>query len=286
MELRQLKYFIEVAEALHFGKAGKNLFLSQSALSQQIKSLEDEMDVDLFSRTLRAHQRKVELTEAGKVFLVEARHILQLSEKAVERARQVGKRKNILKLGVYKMLLRERTVELVKLLTLEFPETEIKIIEFTNSTDVQEALMNETIDVGVTLLPLKFSELSARPFKKGYLNVILPSEHILAHETHLTLEQLKNEKWIEINKSIHPIFEEIEQMCREAGFNRQSLIVQEVSSLELLCGLVGLGLGIAFVPSLYDTRSMDGVVTKKLEKSDGSLLDKIELNQVIAEKKR
>ncbi len=285
MELRQLKYFVEVAEVLHFGNAGKNLFLSQSALSQQIKSLEDEIEVDLFSRSLRTHQRKVELTEAGKIFLIEARHILQLSEKAVERARQVGKRKNILKLGVYKMLLRERTVELVKLLTLEFPESEIKIIEFTSSTDVQEALMNETIDVGVTLLPLKFSELSARPFKKGYLNVILPSGHILAHETHLTLEQLKNEKWIEINKSIHPIFEEIEQMCREAGFNRQLLIVQEVSSLELLCGLVGLGLGIAFVPSLYDTRSMEGIVTKKLEKDDGSLLDKIELNQVIAEKK-
>ncbi len=284
MELRQLKYFIGVAEELHFGKAAEKLFVSQPALSQQIHLLEDEIGVELFNRHKRTQFRKVELTEAGIVFLGEAKLIIQNCEKALENARKVGLQQKILKLGVYRMMLRSRIVDVIKVFTENFPDIEIKIVELPTFLAVQDALCEESIDLGITLLPLKSSSLVATPFKTGYLKVMLSENHPLSGMENLQLEQLKNEKWIEINKSIHTIFEDIEQMCKKAGLNREPFIVQEVSSIELLGGLVSLGVGIAFVPSFYDASRVQGVVCKDLINKDGSPFTEVAIKQSICYK--
>jgi len=284
VELRQLKYFIGVAEELHFGKAAEKLFVSQPALSQQIHLLEDEIGVELFNRHKRTQFRKVELTEAGIVFLGEAKLIIQNCEKALENARKVGLQQKILKLGVYRMMLRSRIVDVIKVFTENFPDIEIKIVELPTFLAVQDALCEESIDLGITLLPLKSSSLVATPFKTGYLKVMLSENHPLSGMENLQLEQLKNEKWIEINKSIHTIFEDIEQMCKKAGLNREPFIVQEVSSIELLGGLVSLGVGIAFVPSFYDASRVQGVVCKDLINKDGSPFTEVAIKQSICYK--
>ncbi len=284
MELRQLKYFIGVAEELHFGKAAEKLFVSQPALSQQIQLLEDEIGVELFNRHKRTQFRKVELTEAGMVFWAEAKLILQNCEKAIDNARKIGLKQKILKLGVYRMMLRSRIVDVIKIFTENFPEIEIRIVELPTFLAVQDALCEESIDLGITLLPLKNSSLIDTPFKTGYLKVMLSENHPLATVDKLQLEQLKNEKWIEINKSIHTIFEDIEQMCKKAGLNREPFIVQEVSSIELLGGLVSLGVGIAFVPSFYDASRVQGVVCKELINPDGTPFTDVAIKQSICYK--
>lgn len=284
MELRQLRYFVGVAEELHFGRAAEKTFVSQPALSQQIQLLEDEIGIELFSRAKRMQLRRVELTEAGSVFLIEAKNILQLSEKAIETARRIGLRQKIVKLGVYRMMLRTRIVEIIKIFSENFPEIEIKIVELPTFLAVQDAIFDETIDLGITLLPLKYNQLTETPFKTGYLKVMLSENHTLAKEENLKLEQLKNEKWIEINKSIHTVFEDIERMCKNAGFNRESFIVQEVSSIELLGGLVSLGVGIAFVPSFYDASRVQGVVCKELVNNDNTPYTEVAIKQAICYK--
>lgn len=284
MELRQLRYFVGVADELHFGRAANRLFVSQPALSQQIQLLENEIGVELFARIKRTTLRKVELTEAGSVFLVEARRILQLSDKAIETARRIGLQQKVIKLGVYKMMIRDRIVQIIKLFSADFPEIEFKIVEYPTFLAVQDALIDETIDLGATLLPLKYPQLASTSLRKGTIRVILPDNHRLASKPTLTLEDLKNEKWIEINKSIHTVFEEIERMCKNAGFSRESFIVQEVSSIELLGGLVGLGIGIAFVPTFFDASKLAGVVSKDLVNQDGSPFSELEINQAVAYK--
>jgi DNA-binding transcriptional LysR family regulator len=284
MELRQLRYFVGVAEELHFGRAAEKIFVSQPALSQQIQLLEDEIGIELFNRAKRTQLRRVELTEAGSVFLIEAKNILQLSEKAIETARRIGLRQKIVKLGVYRMMLRTRIVEIIKIFSENFPEIEVKIIELPTFLSVQDALFDETIDLGITLLPLKYNQLTETPFKTGYLKVMLSENHPLAKEENLKLEQLKNEKWIEINKSIHTVFEDIERMCKNAGFNRESFIVQEVSSIELLGGLVSLGVGIAFVPSFYDASRVQGIVCKELVNNDNTPYREVAIKQAICYK--
>lgn len=284
MELRQLKYFVGVASELHFGRAAQHLLVSQPALSQQIKLLENEIGVELFSGIKRTRQRKVELTEAGTVFLIEAKRILQLSEKAVENARRIGLQQKTIRLGVYKMMIRDRIVEIVKLFAIHFPEIDLKIIEFPTFQLVQQALVDEEIDVGATLLPLRHPGLASSSFRTGNLKVILSQDHPLAAKPALMLNELKHEKWIEINKSVHTISEQIEQMCQKAGFNREGSIIQEVTSIELLGGLVGLGIGIAFVPTFFNSDRVPNVVSRPLIQADGTPVAEVEINQAVAYK--
>ena len=265
MELRQLKYFVAVAEELQFLSASRKLLVSQPALSQQIKLLETELGVDLFIKAQRQIYRKVALTQQGEAFLKDAQKILQLCDKAKIQVQSYTFSKKTLKLGVYRMLVGQRILDTLALFSEKFPDLDVQIVELPTFLNVQEALLEETIDFGISVIPLHYKELDSILLKKSELSVILPQNHPLAQHEKLTLEQLHQEKWIEINTSFHPIFEEVEKLCIKAGFNRRPNIVQEVSSLDIMAQLVGMGKGIAFVPSFFDTSMIVNIVNKPLE---------------------
>lgn len=282
MELRQLKYFVVVAEELHFGNAAKRLYVSQPALSQQIQVMEDDIGVELFARTLRTKHRRVELTEAGVAFLKDAKRILKLSESAIDNARRISKHMDGIRLGFYSMAERDWIVEVSRLISARFPETEIRFTELPAVDSVQTALLDETIDIGFTLLPLKDPRLTGKTFKKDALSVIMAQNHRLAKEEILPLTQLRNEKWVVINKPLYPYYEFIEEICKNAGFSRTANIVQEVSSHELLCSMVSLGVGVAFMPSLFDVSHEQGVVQKKISALDYPPYAEITVNHALA----
>lgn len=265
MELRQLKYFVTVAEELQFSSASRKLLVSQPALSQQIKLLETELGVDLFIKVQRQIYRKVALTQEGEVFLKDAQKILQLCDKAKLNIKSRVFSKKTLKLGVYRMLVGQRILDTLALFSENFPDLDVQIVELPTFLNIQEALLDETIDFGISVLPLHYKELDSILLKKSELSVILSQNHPLAQQEKLTLEQLHQEKWIEINTSFHPIFEEVEKLCIKAGFNRRPNIVQEVSSLDVMAQLVGMGKGIAFVPSFFDTSTITHIVNKPLD---------------------
>ncbi len=267
MELRQLKYFAEVAGELHFGRAAEKLFVSQSALSQQIQQLEQEIGVDLFDRSKRLKQRRVELTLAGKAFLEDAQVIIRLSQAALENARNLSLHKNELRMGFFKLALREWMVEIIHNISHHFPEVEVKITEFPTVESVQDGLLENKIDLGVTLLPLKNDSLASKVYKNDQMSVIMAKDHPLAGMEHLSLGMLKQEKWVIINKPLHPFYDYIERLCQKAGFSREQNIVQEVSSHEMLCSLVSLNIGVAFMPSLFDLSKESGIVAKKVLKT-------------------
>jgi DNA-binding transcriptional LysR family regulator len=265
MELRQLKYFITVAEELQFLSASRKLLVSQPALSQQIKLLEDELGVDLFIKIKRQIYRKVELTEAGKLFLKDAQKIMQLCNKAKERIQDIAASKKNLKLGTYRMLTGQLILDTLALFSRNFPEIDLTIVELPTILSVQEALLDETIDFGISVLPINYKGLDYISLKKSQLSVILSKNHPFANKKKLTLAALHQEKWIEIDAAVHPIFEAVEKMCIKAGFNRRPNIIQEVSSLDILAQLVGMGKGVALVPSFFDTSTVSNIVNKPLE---------------------
>jgi DNA-binding transcriptional LysR family regulator len=265
MELRQLKYFVAVAEELQFSSASRKLLVSQPALSQQIKLLETELGVDLFIKVQRQIYRKVALTQEGEAFLKDAQKILQLCDKAKMQIQSRAFSKKTLKLGTYRLLVEQRILDTLALFSDNFPDLDVQIVELPTFLNIQEALLDETIDFGISVLPLHYKELDSILLKKSELSVILPKNHVLAQQNKLTLEQLHQERWIEINASFHPIFEEVEKLCIKAGFNRRPNIVQEVSSLEIMAQFVGMGKGIAFVPSFFDTSTIANIVNKPLD---------------------
>lgn len=285
MELRQLKYFAEVARELHFGRAAEKLFVSQSALSQQIQQLEHEIGVDLFDRNRRLKQRRVELTKAGQAFLEDAQTIIRQSEAAVENARNLGLHKNELRIGFFKLALREWMVEIIHDIARHFPEVEVKITEFATVESIQDGLLENKIDLGMTLLPLKDETLASKVYKTDYMSVIMAKDHPLAEAEHLSLGMLKREKWVIINKPLHPFYDYIERLCQKAGFSREQNIVQEVSSHEMLCSLVSLNIGVAFMPSQFDLSKESGIVAKKVLKT-GNPQSEIVVSHAIAWRKK
>jgi DNA-binding transcriptional LysR family regulator len=285
MELRQLKYAIAIAEDLHFSNAARRLFISQSALSQQMQLLEKELGVEIFNRSKLSSHKKFELTEAGAVFVAKAKKILLSIEEMTGTVKRIGTKHRMVKLGVYKLLMRDKLIEMMKLFSERFTDIELKIIEFASYKDVQEALLNNTIDLGITLLPLLSNELSAKLYQRNILNILLPLNHKLAKEPSVHLCQLKDEKWIELEKRSTPVLDLVETMCKKHNINRGGNIIQEVSSFELVASLVGLGMGIAFVPSTLDTDNIKGVVKKKILNDDNSRFTDLEYKQVFAFKK-
>lgn len=280
MELRQLKYFIGVAEELHFGNAAKKLFVSQSALSQQIQILENEIGADLFVRSKRMHQHKVVLTDAGMALLADARKILQLCQRAVDNARRVGEKNNVVKMGIFKMLMKERLNHILTLISTEFPQTEIRLVEFTSSQQVQDALMEESIDIGLTYTESRYPELTFRSYAEIHMLVVMHVNHPLAGVSAVTTTMLKNEKWIDIQRSINPFFERMERVFSKAGVTRE--VIQEVSNYDLLCSLVSIGKGIGLVSSSFDLSKETNIVTKVLVNSHGQPLQEFILQHAMA----
>lgn len=272
MELRQLKYFVGVAEALSFSNAAKILYVSQSALSQQVSLLEHEIGTELFNGIKRHKERKVELTEAGKTFLIEAKKILALSEKAIETARRIGVPQSVVRLGIFKRY------ELLALFKNAFPATEIRVIELSFHTDIEKEILSENIDLAITILPHKHQGLSSIIYQRGYLAVALSDTHPLIDKEKVTLTDLKNEKYINVSKPLNPLEDQIEELClRKAGFSIEQVTIQNVNSLELMYSLISLGIGFSLVPSYLDIKTEHSVLVKTLYNEDGSLLTDIEI---------
>ncbi len=277
MEFRQLKYFVEVAEKQHFGRAAEQLFISQPALSQQIRLLEENLGVELLDISARKNYRKVKLTAAGEYFMAEAKKLLLQAGKLEESTKQMARRQQVLRLGVYKALLKERIVEFMEDFGRSNPYTEISIREYDNYLEVQDALLDREIDKGLTLYPIIHPALKYEVLKTGGLSLILSKNHPMAFRQVAVKQLLETEKWIELSRKVHPVYKEIEDRCHALGIQRQ--IIQEVSSLNLLISLVGLNNGIGFAPSLFDFSSEPNIVVKLLE---NTVFSDIEICHVVA----
>ena len=284
MELRQLKYFVGVAEELHFGNAAKQLFISQPALSQQIRLLEAELGIELFIGISRTKLHKVELTEAGKVFLADAKRILQLSDKAVRSARQVGAQQQIIRLGVFKLILPERVMGMLELFSAHFPLLEIKIVELPNPVQVQLSIANEQVDLGLSVLPLVTEGLMANQYTQADYTVLMNREHDLADQKAVKLTDLAKERWIDHGPEAGLFYGQLEEVCRNAGFHRESNIAQYVPSFELLKSMVRSGKGIAFIPASLDLKQETNLISMPIVNSDGTSFKEIVITHVLIHK--
>lgn len=244
MELRHLRYFVAVAEDLHFGRAARRLGMTQPPLSQQIQALEAEIGVDLFRRS----RRHVDLTAAGHAFLREARAILAHAERAAETARRVARGvAGQIRVGFVGSATYDDFVpSILRSFRESHPGVELVLTEMTTAQQVDE-LRRRTLDVGFVRPPAGGGAIVAEPIRRERLYAALPSNHRLAALPVIALSDLSDSPFVMLPQRLSlGLNDQIVSLCREAGF--EPLVVQEAAEMHTIVSLVAAGIGVSVVP--------------------------------------
>jgi len=260
VELRQLRYFMAVAEAGNFSRAASNLHMSQPPLSTQVKALEDELGVRLLERT----NHGATLTPAGAAFLEEARAALTRLESARRRAQLVGKGDiGMLSVGFVSIADYGVLPPALKSFRAAFPQVEVQLHELTTDAQIRELRANR-LDMGIALAPVDDTELEFRRLHDEELVLALPSAYRAGRaQDAIDLRLLATESFIVPPRDIAPgLHDVIIAQCRAAGFTPR--ITQHARQMQTVISLVSSGMGFALVPSSVRNLNRAGVQYRRL----------------------
>lgn len=265
MELRHLKYFVAVAEELHFGRAAAKVQITQPVISEQIRRLEQELGVKLFFRT----KRTVELTEPGKIFFSEAQEILERVEKAVCALQKADRGElGSLTIGYTGPALYTILPKIIKAFQNSYPQVELILKEICTDEQV-EAFNTGNIEVGFLHPPVD-SDFEFISIMKEKMILALPEDNSLATLTPVPIEKLSNQSFILFPQKVGPVlYSRIFTMCQQAGFIPK--VVQEVTPQPTMIGLVAAGIGVSFVSQSLQNINLPGVVYRELDVSTPEL---------------
>ena len=262
MELRHLRYFVAVAEELHFGRAATRLFIVQPSLSQQIRQLEDELGFPLLKRT----KRSVELTDAGRVFLIEAQRILAQVQEA-KHAAQRAYRGEIGRLVIG--YISSSTYDLLPMMLSayreRFPHVDVALRELTTQEQLR-ALEEESIQVGLLRLPINDPMIHVEVVRREPIVCVLPEAHPLAKHARITVPLLANEPFVlQSRQRGGGYYAQLMNLCLTSGFSPN--VIQEVTEMHTIVSLVAAGMGVSLVPLSVKNIRSQGVVYRELEGS-------------------
>lgn len=243
MDLKQLRYFVAVAEELHFGRAAKRLFISQPALSFDIRKFEERLGVQLLART----NKSVALTNAGQVLLGEARLLLlQASEAERITVRSAHGLAGRLRIGFVNSMLYRGMPQAVRQFEADYPSIEIVLKEMNTSEQVH-AIQRMQIDMGCAHWGNFPSDAVSTPIFSEPFLCCLPVEHRLAKRRKIDLRALAQEPFILFPRTVSPHYHDlIIAQCVGAGFS--PLIRHEARLWQTVVTMVGFGMGVALVP--------------------------------------
>jgi DNA-binding transcriptional LysR family regulator len=263
MELRHLRSFLAVAEHLHFRRAAETIHLSEPALSVQIRTLEEEIGVQLFVRD----RRRTSLTPAGQVFLEEAREMVVRSERALGRARRAALgHVGILRVGFVSTAAALLIPPLVMRFRELYPDVELDLRNVLTADQVVQ-LSDGRLDVGLLRLPITAQEqIETTVLHREPFVLLLPASHPLARKRPLRLQHLADANFVMYARKQAPAFHDrILGILNGAEFSPH--VVQEASEMHTLVSLVAAGLGVALAPSSVQLlHHLPGVVVRKLPK--------------------
>lgn len=260
MELRHLRYFVAVAEELHFGRAAKRLRISQPPLSAQIRDLEDEVGARLFERGTRT----VDLTDAGRTFFSRAKDLLARAEAAKSEASDIARGElGTITIGYTTTAMYELLPRVLTEFRAERARIGIKLAEMPSHA-LARALDEGRIDVGFACLPTPLGDHVARVVGEDRMVIALPANHPLARRAKLRMRDLDGLAMVGVRPTIEPGWAKAcEVALANAGIFPK--VLQEADTKLALLGLVAAGLGAAVVSSSLGTLSRSGVVFRAIE---------------------
>lgn len=267
MKIIQLKYFLGLAEELHFGKAASRLHVSQPPLSRQIQALEQELRISLF---VRSNQR-VSLTEAGAAFYKDIRDIFTSLERAIDNARgiatgEVGRLSigmtGSVSYGIMPRLLRE--------FSQQAPAVRLEIQHLVKAAQIQ-GLMDRRLSLGFTRSPVQLPDITSIPIHREPFLVAMHESHPLARHSEISLSELADDQFVVYRGSSWPsVADEIIELCIKAGFHPR--IGQDTGEMQTAVSLVATGMGVTLVAESINRLLLPGIVYRPLAPIEGRQL--------------
>jgi DNA-binding transcriptional LysR family regulator len=243
MNLNHIRAFVAVAESLSFSKAAKRLNISQPALSNQIRLLEEDLETRLFLR----NRRSVALSPAGKDILDDAERLLSTAEQIKQRVRKISTGTlGTLRIG----FVASATAHIIPAMTVAFrkklPEVSLDLKNVPTALQIV-GLRQRTLDVGLVRLPLGEPDIEVLPLSSEPFAIVVSKQHPLGTARKPTVRDLQGEPFVCYSERLAPaFFQHWTGLCREAGFTPR--IVQEVGEMETALALVSAGIGVAILP--------------------------------------
>jgi DNA-binding transcriptional LysR family regulator len=244
VDLRALRYFVAVAEELHFGRAARRLNISQPPLSQQIRQLETALGLTLFIRT----SRRVELTPAGTVLLEGARRAIAEAARAVAAAQRAGRGEvDMLRIGFTDSAALGVLPDLVRAYRAAYPGVHLELTEGT--TDAQlHAIEHDLVDVAIVRGPVADGPWRTLVVQREPFVVAMPHDHRLTHRRLIAVTMLAHEPFVLFPRHLAaPFYDVIVGICRRARFEPD--VRYQSAEYETILSLVACGLGVSIVPA-------------------------------------
>jgi DNA-binding transcriptional LysR family regulator len=266
MELRHLRYFVAVAEELHFRRAAERLHMSQPPLSQQIRQLEEEVGAQLLLR----NQHRVELTASGAAFLERAREILDAVEAAALEARRVQRGEvGRLAVGFVGSSMYSIVPELLNAFRERHGDVALRLGEL-GTTEQLRQLETGRLDVGFLRPRQPRPGLTIEPVYSEPVMLALPDRHPLAAATRIHVADLAGEQLVLLTRAGSPgLRKTLEPVTDQLG--GEDAIVQEVAEMQTVIGLVAAGVGVSLVPESVRALQRRGVTYRALADADATV---------------
>lgn len=244
LELRHFRYFLTVAEELHYRKAAEKLFISQPGLSRQIKQMEELLDTPLFIRD----KKRVVLTPAGKYLKGEVEFILnhlERTQKQLQTVREGGLGE--VRIGFLGSAMQRLIPALLLRLKQLYPGIKTSLEELSNRAQV-EAILKDRLDIGFVRLARVSKDIEIAPVEEDTFSVVLPKDHALSAGNFKGMAQLRDEDFILFAQEYSPqYYDTVMSICEDAGFSPK--VSHKSVHAQTIFKLVENRLGIAIVPT-------------------------------------
>jgi DNA-binding transcriptional LysR family regulator len=267
LELRQIRYFVAVAEERHFGRAAERMYIAQPALSQHVRRLERELGVQLFDRSAR----QVRLTPAGAAFLEVARRMLRDVDEGTDAARRAeAGETGTLSVGVNVSVAAPVFSALLRHWNRMRPAVPPRLTS-GRGRELVDLVRRRELDVALVDGPVSDGGLHSTLVVNDRLAVVLPADHPLAREETVPLRRLRAEPLVAVTRqSSLSLHDRLMEVCATAGF--EPAIALEVDDADLVTLAVTAGLGTGVVPSIAVAgRALPGLVWRPLADSGTSI---------------
>lgn len=259
IDLRQLRYFVAVAEELHFGRAAERLGMAQPPLTQQIQKLEGALGFRVFARK----SRTTALTEAGLALLEDARRILAEVDQAIDHTRRAGRGETgQLTVGTPPSVMLTRLPSIIRKYRERFPGVRFALKDMSTSA-IAAGLLAGKLDVGFLREVSVCGALQVETILCESVVAILPAAHRLATAPRLRLRQLGKEPFVLFPSQVGTAFyDKLISFCVDAGFMPR--VVQEATQWQSVVTFVETGLGVSIAPAGVRRFRWKGVVYRPL----------------------